>query len=1023
MFSYHILAVLSVLLFFQGFFPISKFEKGSRDSPPKELLGFNLNSTELYKSGFTKTVIVVIDALRLDFINNQNTPILWKEIQNGGCISNVTVESPTVTMPRIKALTSGNLPQFIDLVLNLASAEVLEDSIIHSAHESGLKILFYGDDTWLKIFPKYFSRFEGTTSFFVKDFVEVDNNVTRNLNKEVYEKDWDIMIAHYLGLDHIGHVYGPRSSLIQPKLKEMEEIILKTYATLKEESEKVLMVVTGDHGMKDGGGHGGSTFAEVNVPFVALGLDCQPGKMKQVDIPVNLAILLGLQIPSTSIGQLNPNLLSSLTLEKYLLGLLYNSDLLLKKNDFCGDMIDLAKEFHKMYLDKKEITFADKAKDTKMSLKTQNTTRSVERRRALFPANSVETSSESDSELGHMSPLSASTSSSDNEDLFAKRSSRSPEHPKSGSIGDYDIIGVVDGNLTEIMNTPQQNKLADCTESMSPLYLSPYVSSSHLKKTKLDTPLRGSPSEKLKTPHDTSNTNSKLPKLSRKSLLDTCFSEESNKRKIDQGSPENSSSKLIKLDPTVHSKVRTALFPEKDLTISSKAFYPKIDVTYRTSYRMKPVDRVKVAGVKRRGKIRKNVSQINAGVMHKIRKPKQRKLDKKVLEKILNISDDPAMQEYLQDVKNLSEPVKSLIENKENLIKPARVVEKNDPALQGYLQDLKTANKPVESLIKPATFDAKKRPHSPENKQQKKMKLDFDTSDPINNEDELKTNIDNILTSLNNDEESHTITLQAHDSVLESENSIQLHQAPQRSSIADVLMSPTSLMCDMASGLAINSPKKVLNLTPILEEVPSMSSGPRRKFEKLFPMFDLGKKDSPGKKQEPSKVTRSLRKMKSLPADQMLLDAGQKKFGVVQCPECQFVYHVGDPSDESMHSNYHSNGNVLKFNVYLYIKNKMIVGCATALPKTVGYKMLSLGPDLDMCSEETYPIKCGISRIWVHVNQRKQGIASSLMVAIQKTFMFGHILTGNDIAMSSPTAMGKQFAEKYFKTPNYLIYM
>ena len=90
----------------------------------------------------------------------------------------------------------------------------------------------YGDDTWLKLFPGTFSRFDGTSSFFVsvsggcssrectidstklrincQDFTEVDNNVTRNIPSELRRSDWNGMIIHYLGLDHIGHRSGPR---------------------------------------------------------------------------------------------------------------------------------------------------------------------------------------------------------------------------------------------------------------------------------------------------------------------------------------------------------------------------------------------------------------------------------------------------------------------------------------------------------------------------------------------------------------------------------------------------------------------------------------------------------------------------------------------------------------------------------------------------------------------------------------------------------------------------------------------
>lgn len=37
--------------------------------------------------------------------------------------------------------------------------------------------------------------------------------------------NWDIMILHYLGLDHIGHMGGPRSTLMPNKLTEMDNII------------------------------------------------------------------------------------------------------------------------------------------------------------------------------------------------------------------------------------------------------------------------------------------------------------------------------------------------------------------------------------------------------------------------------------------------------------------------------------------------------------------------------------------------------------------------------------------------------------------------------------------------------------------------------------------------------------------------------------------------------------------------------------------------------------------------------
>lgn len=42
------------------------------------------------------------------------------------------------------------------------------------------------------------------------------------------------MVLHYLGLDHIGHVYGPFNPLIKTKLKEMDNIIAKIQFKVQE---------------------------------------------------------------------------------------------------------------------------------------------------------------------------------------------------------------------------------------------------------------------------------------------------------------------------------------------------------------------------------------------------------------------------------------------------------------------------------------------------------------------------------------------------------------------------------------------------------------------------------------------------------------------------------------------------------------------------------------------------------------------------------------------------------------------
>jgi len=71
---------------------------------------------------------------------------------------------------------------------------------------------------------------------------EVDDNVTRHLDRALKREDWDLLILHYLGLDHIGHMTGPNSPLVGPKLREMDNILKKIHISLL---SKVIWILLG----------------------------------------------------------------------------------------------------------------------------------------------------------------------------------------------------------------------------------------------------------------------------------------------------------------------------------------------------------------------------------------------------------------------------------------------------------------------------------------------------------------------------------------------------------------------------------------------------------------------------------------------------------------------------------------------------------------------------------------------------------------------------------------------------------
>lgn len=224
---------------------------------------------------------MIIDALRQDFAHRPDQMrYMHKLLSTGdGCMLNIHVQSPTVTLPRIKSITTGTVPNFIDVVLNLGSTRLTIDSLVHQLTQNGRRIVFCGDDTWTKLFPDSFQRqLANSDSLYVNDFYNGDANITQQLNAELRHADWDLLVLHYLGLDHIGHVEGPFSARVPAKLQEMDAVVQRIHLELDAWRRRVelrsLLLVTGDHGMRDTGGHGGSSSAETEVPLFVAGANC-----------------------------------------------------------------------------------------------------------------------------------------------------------------------------------------------------------------------------------------------------------------------------------------------------------------------------------------------------------------------------------------------------------------------------------------------------------------------------------------------------------------------------------------------------------------------------------------------------------------------------------------------------------------------------------------------------------------------------------------------------------------------------
>jgi phosphatidylinositol glycan class O len=307
--------------------------KSTCSSPP-------LNTTHVGSSDegcwhpkqFDRAIVIIIDALRYDFTvpfkgetqayHNTLTVLHETAIQTprNAFLLPFIADPPTTTLQRLKGLTTGTLPTFIDAGSNFAGTAVEEDNLVAQLREANRTLVHLGDDTWHSLFPGYFdvNLTHAYDSFNVWDLHSVDDGVTKHLLPLMgpgYSKQWDVVFGHYLGVDHAGHRYGPDHPAMTAKLQQMDEVLRQIVNLLDQDT---LLVVMGDHGMDGKGDHGGESDDEVEAALwmyskkaifgrsePAFAIPPATAKVRpvaQIDLVPTLSFLLGMPVPFNNLG-------------------------------------------------------------------------------------------------------------------------------------------------------------------------------------------------------------------------------------------------------------------------------------------------------------------------------------------------------------------------------------------------------------------------------------------------------------------------------------------------------------------------------------------------------------------------------------------------------------------------------------------------------------------------------------------------------------------------------------------------
>ena len=297
------------------------------------ILKYSNNTIPVSKTNeFQQVILIVIDALRYDFIapnedfiqtNYHNQMPIVRDLlvtkSNQTILFKLLADPPTTTLQRLKALTTGTLPTFIDLSYNFIGYEIEEDNFLNQikTHSYQRNISLLGDDTWLALYPNVqFQHLHVYPSFDVHDLDTVDNGILEHLwhvLETTKTQQSSFIIAHFLGVDHCGHRYGPTHIEMKRKLNQMNELIRNLTEFFDRSKSPSILMVIGDHGMTQQGDHGGDEFNEIQTAmfgytnredYFSMKTNFEDKVYSQIDLVPTLSWFLHISIPFSSLGMM-----------------------------------------------------------------------------------------------------------------------------------------------------------------------------------------------------------------------------------------------------------------------------------------------------------------------------------------------------------------------------------------------------------------------------------------------------------------------------------------------------------------------------------------------------------------------------------------------------------------------------------------------------------------------------------------------------------------------------------------------
>jgi len=254
-----------------------------------------------------RVIVVVIDGCRLDRFREAEKPYLEKMMDRGTIYENVETVYPARTVVCFSSMFSGAAPERHGISSNLVLKLGLKlESIFDVLRRHGKVGRLVGIAHLIDAFG---DDVASVTSVAHND--KIDQNLIAAAERELEERDPDLLVLQLLAVDQNGHTRGTYYPEYVERIEITDRLIEEFMRWCEERGylKDAAVILMADHGQGRGiGAHGHLSEGERFVPFAMWGSGIAQGRAIDeprsiLDLASTISYLLGVEPPQGSTGR------------------------------------------------------------------------------------------------------------------------------------------------------------------------------------------------------------------------------------------------------------------------------------------------------------------------------------------------------------------------------------------------------------------------------------------------------------------------------------------------------------------------------------------------------------------------------------------------------------------------------------------------------------------------------------------------------------------------------------------------